>query len=169
MSATVKDPDAAKANDALSHLLSHVDPQTTTPALAYHSNEFKSLEQAFTHLGISFSSISGGIKAKLDSETYSAKNNLVIDFVQRYYTVCCFNESPGEIRGGFHLTVGAVRRACLKVSTRPAYRRSIRYKRIAMREFQSFSERFGCSGRASTLSVNACIFTTLHDLFQTSV
>jgi hypothetical protein len=53
--------------------------------------------------------------------------------------VCLINRRL-RYAGSFHLTVARSEEPVLTVSTKPAYRRSIRYKRIAMLEFQSFSE-----------------------------
>jgi hypothetical protein len=81
--------------------------------------------------------------------------------------LCCFDDSP--VRFAVVSTVTPIRRHLFLRYPLADYRPSIRYKRIVMPEFQSFSEGFGCSSLVSTLSANRCICTNLHDLFKTSV
>lgn len=81
----VAQPSAAAIEQARIRLISSgFSPQAQ---FSYVLKEFYSLEQAMFSVGINYQWLSGSVKARLDSKSYSSNNNLVLSFTQRYYTV----------------------------------------------------------------------------------
>jgi hypothetical protein len=85
--AKIDEPNAATVNDAIAQMLFDVDPASTTPQIAFNQVEFNSIDQAFVKIGASFSALSTAVRAQLESQDYSQRHNLMIDFSQRYFTV----------------------------------------------------------------------------------